>query len=113
MRIGGKVRNALALGFGVTAMLACQAREKASPSSAKAADTRLARAWRFEQNGWIYVHLEGSPSTIGYQHGSLLAPEIADAFEAVKLSATHSTQKPWQFFRDAARGMLWPKIDSE
>ena len=76
-------------------------------------DPRLARAWRFEQNGWIFVHLEGSPSTIGFQHGSLLAAEIADAFEAVKLSATHSTQKTWPFFRDAAREMLWPKMDSE
>ena len=113
MRIRWRVRTALALGLGVGTMLACQAREPAPASSGKGADSRLARAWRFEQSRWIYVHLEGSPSTIGFQHGSLLAPEIADAFEAVKLSATHSTQKPWQFFRDAARGMLWPKMDSE
>ena len=32
--------------------------------------------------GWIYVHLEGSPHDIGFQHGYLLAPEIADAFAA-------------------------------
>src|SRR5690349_9935213 len=31
----------------------------------------LAKASRQDTNGWIYVHLEGSPSTIGYQHGSL------------------------------------------
>jgi hypothetical protein len=80
---------------------------------AAAADPRLAKAWRFEQNGWIYVHLQGSPAAIGFQHGSLLAPEIADGFAAVKLSATHSTGKDWEFFRKAAREMLWPKMDAE
>ncbi|MEO8028969.1 MAG: peptidase C45, partial [Bryobacteraceae bacterium] len=31
------------------------------------------------ENGWIFVHLEGRPGEIGFQHGSLLAPEIEDA----------------------------------
>jgi membrane protein implicated in regulation of membrane protease activity len=43
-------------------------------------DPRLAKSLRFERGGWIYVHLEGSPQEIGYQHGYLLAPEIWDAF---------------------------------
>ncbi len=76
-------------------------------------DARLARAYRFERGDWIYVHLEGSPADIGYQHGTLLASEIEDAFEAVKLIDTHSTQRDWDFFRQAARQMLWPKIDPE
>ena len=76
-------------------------------------DPRLAKAWRFDQNGWIYVHLEGSPSAIGFQHGALLAGEIADGLKSVKLSATHSTGKDWEFFRKAAREMLWPRMDAE
>jgi len=44
------------------------------------ADARLQKAYRFQQEGWTYVHLEGSPSDIGFQHGYLLAPEIDDAF---------------------------------
>ena len=40
-----------------------------------AEDDRLKGSYRFERNGWIYVHLEGSPGQIGYQHGSLLARE--------------------------------------
>lgn len=80
---------------------------------AKRADTRLAGAYRFEQGGWIYVHLEGPPAKLGFQHGYLLATEIADAFAAVKLSATHQTQRDWEFFRQAAREMLWPKIEAE
>ncbi len=37
-------------------------------------DPRLRKAYRFQQGGWMYVHLEGSPSEIGFQHGYLLAP---------------------------------------
>jgi hypothetical protein len=73
----------------------------------------LGKAYRFERGGWIYVHLEGSPHDVGYQHGYLLAPEIADAFAVVKLEMTHDTGRDWEFFRRTAREMLWPKIDPE
>jgi len=49
---------------------------------------RLKAAYRFERDHWIYVHLEGSPRQIGYQHGWLLAQEIEDALAAVKLEDT-------------------------
>ncbi len=83
------------------------------PVPSDAADPRLKGAYRFQRGGWICVHLEGSPSRVGFQHGYLLAAEIQDAFEAVKLSDTHSTKRDWEFFRQAAREMLWPKIDAE
>ncbi len=77
-------------------------------------DPRLKAAFRKpEQNGWIQVHLEGSPSAMGYQHGCLLAAEIDEAKKVIELELTHDTQKPWSFFRDAARSALWPKIESE
>jgi hypothetical protein len=76
-------------------------------------DGRLEKAYRFQQGGWTYVHLEGSPSEIGYQHGYILAPEIQDAFEAIKLFDTHQSQKDWEFFRTTAKLMLWPHIDAE
>ena len=86
---------------------------KGGQARGKLADPRLNPAYRFEKGGWVYVHLEGTPGQIGFQHGYLLAPEIADAFEAVKLQDTHSTKKDWDFFRKAAHEMLWPKIDQE
>jgi hypothetical protein len=76
-------------------------------------DTTLGKGYRFERDGWIYVHIEGAPHDIGVQHGYLLAPEIADAYGAIRLEMTHSTQRNWDFFRRAAREMLWPKIDPE
>ena len=81
--------------------------------ASSAADARLAKAYRFQKGGWTYVHLEGSPSEIGFQHGYLLAPEIADAFQAIKLFDTRQTQRDWDFFRTAAQKMLWPNIDAE
>jgi hypothetical protein len=84
-----------------------------SAAARKPDDPRLAKAYRFERGGWIYVHLEGAPHDVGYQHGYLLAPEIADAFAAVSLEMTHETSRDWNFFRRAAREMLWPKIDEE
>jgi hypothetical protein len=89
-----------------------KAARKASTKSAQA-DPRLRGAYRFDRSGWVYVHLEGSPGQIGFQHGYLLAPEISDAFEAVRLLDTHQTKRDWEFFRKAAREMLWPKIDKE
>ena len=56
------------------------ARERAASN-----DPRLKGAYRFERGGWIYIHLEGDPAAIGFQHGYVLAPEIEDAFPAVSV----------------------------
>ena len=66
-----------------------------------------------EKNGWIQVRLAGTPGEIGFQHGSLLAGEILDAKKAIQLLLQHDTQKDWDFYRTAAREMLWPKIEEE
>ena len=65
------------------------------------------------ENGWTYVHLEGSPAEIGYQHGILLAPEIADAQKVIALELLHDNKKDWAFFRNAGRTILWPHIERE
>ena len=88
----------------------------ARPAAARRAaadDPRLKGAYRFERGGWIYVHLEGAPAAIGYQHGYLLGPEIQDAFGAVSLNMTHGSGRDWAFYRKAAEDMLWPKIEPE
>ncbi len=101
------LRCAYVFGFGLALACVVQA-ANLSPQ-----DARLRKAYRFQQGGWTYVHLEGSPADVGYQHGYLLAPEISDAFEAIKLFDTHQTQRPWEFFRTTARDMLWSHIDAE
>lgn len=71
------------------------------------------RGYRFDRGGWKYVHLEGTPEQIGFQHGRLLAAEIADMVNVIKLEATHDTKRDWNFYREASRKMLWPHIDAE
>ncbi len=86
----------------------------AAPTKAIEADARLKHASRKSatQYGWIYVHLQGSPAEIGYQHGFLLAPEISDAEKAIRAVITHGN-KDWDFFRKAAQNVLWPHVDAE
>ena len=85
----------------------------AAPAKIDSNSARLKKAYRkAPQSGWIFVHLEGSAGDIGYQHGYLLANEIADTERAVKLSITHDS-KDWQFFRGAAESVLWPHVEAE
>ena len=84
----------------------------AEPAS-KAAKSGAEPGYRFERGGWTYVHLEGSPAQIGFQHGRLLSAEIEDLVRVAKLENTHETRRNWAFFREAGRRMLWPHIDAE
>lgn len=81
--------------------------------ASKPEDARLKPAYRFNRGGWVYVHLEGSPTDIGFQHGYLLAPEIEDGFKTVQLIDVHHTQRDWNFYRATAQNILWPHIDVE
>ncbi len=77
-------------------------------------DARLHGAFRNPpKDGWIFVHLEGSPSAIGFQHGYLLASEIEDSKRAVELSTTHEVKHSWADLRDVAEKYFWPKVPTE
>ena len=76
-------------------------------------DARLHGAYVFQQDGWTYVHLEGAPDAIGFQHGYLLARQIEDNVRVYQVEAPHQTRREWGFFREAARQVLWPHLDAE
>jgi hypothetical protein len=59
------------------------------------------------------VHLEGTPQEVGFQHGQLLAAEIADMVNVTKVESQHGTRRSWNFYRESGRKMLWPHIDAE
>lgn len=86
----------------------------AAPSREPVSEVRLKKSFRKpDQNGWIYVRLEGTPTEIGYQHGFLLASEIQDTFHVVSLGLMHDSKKNWPFFRDAAEKVLWPRVEPQ
>jgi hypothetical protein len=68
---------------------------------------------RAPKNGWTFVHLEGQPRDLGFQHGYWLAREIAAAHRVVSFEMEHDTERPWTFFRDAAKEFYWPKVEAE
>lgn len=84
----------------------------ATPNSDRV-DSRLRGSYKFTDNGWTYVHLQGSPDQIGFQHGYLLAHEIEDNLHVYQVEAPHITKRPWSFYRDAAQHVLWPHIEPE
>src|SRR3989338_2864965 len=81
--------------------------------SARADDPRLKKAGREDRNGWISVHLEGTPAEIGFQHGYLLAPEIDDVLRMYAYYINGSVKKDWSFFREAAERLFWPQPEKE
>ena len=86
----------------------------AAPARDPQSDSRLKKSFRKpDQNGWIFVHLEGTPSEIGFQHGYQLAPEIEDVQKVVVLGLTHDSKKDYAFFRSAAEKVLWPHIEAQ
>ncbi len=95
----------LLLMLGFTAAVPCFAKGPGNSSAAP--------GYRFQKGGWTYVHLEGTPAQIGFQHGSLLAAEIEDLVNVYKVETLHDTKRDWDFYRDAARKQLWPHVDAE
>src|ERR1700723_1240852 len=89
-------------GIGLSFSSASALRAGAPQSELKGAFRRPAN------NGWTFVHLQGTPHEIGFQNGYLLAPEIEDTIKVTMLEVTHENQKDWQFFRDAAQNMMCP-----
>ena len=101
---------------GCSATVSTSTSQSQAPSvqvSVQANDARLAKSYRFDRGGWIYVHAEGTPGQIGFQHGYWLAHDIEDALNAYKLDATHTTQRDWNFFRETSRNVLWPHVEQE
>ncbi len=86
----------------------------AGPSYGKGQpDPRLEGAFRKSEGGWIYLHLQGTPSAIGFQHGSLLSAEIEDSKKAIELSTTHGVKHSWAEMRAVSDKLFVPKLTAE
>jgi hypothetical protein len=76
-------------------------------------DQMLAKASRSEKNGWIQIHLEGTPNVIGFQHGYLLANEIIDLRGAMEVRNKQMTGHDRDFYREESYRILWHNIPGE
>jgi Phospholipase B len=102
----------LALAGSSPAVLAVESSTPAQPL------TDLQRAWlatayRHEKAGWIFLHIEGEPRERGFQHGYLLAKEIAECLRVRRAVWYHNTAMDWtDLLKETAR-FVTPFIDPE
>src|SRR5512132_3296356 len=73
----------------------------------------LQKAERHEKHGWIYLHIEGSPQERGFQHGYLLAKEIAESLRARATVWHYTSGMEWSWLVEKSRELFTPKIDAE
>lgn len=99
--------------FALLVWTLCAGKCVAASQSESTQTPQLHGAYRFDRAHWIYVHLQGTPHQIGFEHGYLLAPEIENTFHAIRLESTHNTHRDWQFFRATAKNIYWPHIETQ
>jgi hypothetical protein len=94
-------------------LVVCQGCSNSPKKAGLSQEQILLKASRSEKDGWIFVHLEGSPEEIGFQNGWLLANEIIDLKGAMSMTDEKSTGKNWDFFRNESLRLFWTKIPGE
>jgi hypothetical protein len=73
----------------------------------------ISKGHRFERHGWIYLHVEGAAKDRGFQHGYLLAPEIAEGLRVSKACWQYDSAMTWNWLVERASKMFVPHIDAE
>jgi hypothetical protein len=86
---------------------------QAGPLPADVRTSPDGKGYRFDQNGWLYVHIEGQPRERGFQHGYLVAPELKEILRVVKFMVYEETGMKWEFFVDAAEELFAGRIEQE
>jgi hypothetical protein len=75
---------------------------------------RFGPAYRYPRAGWIVLHIEGSPYERGYQHGRLLAPEIADYVKTLATKRSHAAPADaWRETRTMVNALFLRRYDKE
>ncbi len=69
--------------------------------------------YRYDYNGWIYLHIEGEPYERGFQHGYLMAPELAEIMEMLEYTTFQDTGKEWGYFVEQAERIFMPNAEEE
>lgn len=90
----------------------------ATPSVDFKPDPRSVRrhgpAYRYPQAGWIVLHIEGEPYERGYQHGWLLAPEIAGYVKCfASLQNSKAPTDGWKTVRTLVNALFVRRFDDE
>jgi hypothetical protein len=75
---------------------------------------RYGAGYRYPQAGWIVLHIEGAPYERGYQHGRLMAAEIADFVKcSAGLGSATAPADGWRQTRSLADALFVRRYDRE
>ncbi len=70
--------------------------------------------FRYDDKGWIFVHIEGEPFDRGFQYGSLVADEIAEYIRKLGVVANgDDPEAGWDGLRFEADALFLRKYDEE
>src|SRR5438067_2493073 len=87
--------------------------QRSAHALAPAEQALIDRAHRSETNGWIYLHVAGAAPERGFQHGYLLAREIAEEIRIRRVLWKQESSMEWPWLLEKASAMFEPKIDRE
>ncbi len=73
----------------------------------------LAKAYRHDENGWIYLHIEGTPFERGFQRGYLTANEVDEFLKTLAYTVEFETAKEPDFFIKQAARLFRGKVSRE
>jgi len=82
------------------------------------------KGYRYNIQGWVYIHIEGEPYERGYQYGYLASAEIMDMMQRwinfeykevkiLKLFSFRSAEKLWNFFKLKAKNCFLKYVPDE
>jgi len=107
----------LIYGVSIILLTAGCAREAAVPVREGYITTKekewLEKAYRYDKNGWIYLHIEGGPFERGFQRGYLTANEIDELLKTMAYILKFETAKDLDFFVEAAAKLFKGKVSKE
>jgi hypothetical protein len=70
--------------------------------------------YRYDDKGWIFVHIEGAPYERGYQYGNLVAEEISEYINKLGIQKNKDNpEKAWNDLRFIADAFMLRKYDDE
>jgi hypothetical protein len=73
----------------------------------------LAKGYRYDENGWIFLHIEGEPFERGFQRGYLTANEIEEFLKTLAYTQEFETAHELDFFVKAASRLFKNKVPAE
>lgn len=99
--------------FGLVCVFLCGATDSARAALTEPQQACLAKAWRHEKHGWVFVHVEGPARERGFQHGYLLASEIAECLRVQRALWHHDSALEWPWLVEKAKALYAAQIDPE